>query len=166
MAHPGDDWGRTGSAPWEKPTLRLAGRRSIFVAWPPTARCEVCGAAGPDGYVGPAVGDQVHFPDPTTHFTCEPCARAGLGLRPGELADERCIIPGCVSDEHANKVVVSSADLPPDANQVDIVAYMSSAGGYRARGWRVVGATFDPSGPRPANGHAWRVIITPARQLW
>ena len=164
MPHPGDTWPRICPARHEKPTLWLEGRRSIVVAWPPTASCGRCGAEFTEGYVGPAVGDSVRFPDPGTHFTCEPCARDLLGLRPGELANENCITPGCCGDEHENVVIAPHAALRADAAAEEAVAYFSPE--YDARGWRVTSAMPDPRGPKTVGGHAWRVLFAPARKLW
>jgi hypothetical protein len=164
MTHPGDGWPRFCPARHEKPTLWLEENRSIFVAWPPTASCERCHSQFPEGYVGPAVGDVVRFPDAATHFICEPCARALLGLRPEELADENCITPGCSGNEHENMAIASRTDLPADATEEAAVAYFSTE--YGARGWRVTSAVPDPTGPRALDGQAWRIFFTSARKLW
>lgn len=164
MPHPGDTWPQICPARHEKPTLWLEGRRSSVVAWPPTASCERCQAQFSDGYVGPAVGDSVRFPDAAIHFTCEPCARALLGLRLGELANENCITPGCSGNEHENMVIASRTGLPADATEEAAVAYFSPE--YAERGWQVTSAIPDPAGPRTLGGQAWRVFFTPARKLW
>ena len=164
MPHPGDTWPRFCPARHEKPTLWLEGRRSIFAAWPPTATCEECRVHCPDGYVGPAVGDSVRFPDAATHFTCEPCARALLGLRPGELANENCSIPRCSGNEHENMVIVSRTVLPADATDEAAIAYFSPE--YAERGWHVTSAVPDQTVPRTVGGQGWRVFFTPARTLW
>lgn len=134
------------------------------MAWPPTASCERCRAQFPDGYVGPAVGDFIRFPDAATHFTCEPCARALLGLRPGELANENCITPGCSGNEHENMVIESRTALPANATDEAAVAHFSAE--YADRGWRVMRAVPDATGPRTLAAQAWRVFFTPARKLW
>ena len=164
MVHPGDTWPRFCSARPEKPTLRLGGRRSIFVAWPPTASCERRHVEFAEGYVGPSVGDSVRFPDEATHFTCEPCARALLGLRPGELANENCITPGCSGDEHENVVIAFRAALPADAPADKAIAYFSPE--YAPRGWSVMSAEPDPRGPKTFAGQAWRVLCAPTPKLW
>lgn len=134
------------------------------MAWPPTASCELCYVHVPDGYVGPAVGDYVRFPDSDTHFTCEPCARELLHLLPGELANENCITPGCSGNEHENMVIASCTELPASATDEAAIAYFSTE--YSERGWRVMRAVPDSTFPGTTGSQAWRVFFVSRRKLW
>lgn len=132
--------------------------------WPPAVSCEECGGQPGEGYVGPAVGDSVTFPNPKSHFICDSCARSSLALEPGELDDEMCITVGCTGYEHANVVNAPTNELPADASPDQAVAFFTPR--YAERGWRVIGAELNAVGPATMGGHAWRVTFTPLRQLW
>lgn len=96
-------WTWVASRQLDHLVLPIAGRRSIFVAWPPGSFCEICSVIGPAGYAGPVSGDRAHFPSSTVHQVCEPCARRSLDLGPIELTGH-CCVEACTDRLHLEVV--------------------------------------------------------------
>jgi hypothetical protein len=162
-AHPGDDWPHFCPMRRDKPPLPVEGRRSIYAAWPPAAVCEKCGfkpASKEGGYVGPVDGDLVRFPNPTTRFVCEPCARSSLGLTDTDLSGHSCQ-PRCSDLRHVELI-------PEHRNVVDVLSQPERiaryANDYAERGWRVVDVREAPWSPK-VMGKYWAVWLEPIHQL-
>jgi hypothetical protein len=61
-------------------------------------------------------------------------------------------------------MIAGDKELPPGASRDEAVSFFNAD--YAKRGWRVVDARLDPSGPRTIGGHAWRVFFMTERSLW
>jgi len=131
------EWTMVGSRRADVPVVPLAGRRSIYTAWPDGSFCDVCGALASAGYVGPLTGNRAFFPDRRLVLVCRRCALAMLGVDEAGFDAHRCG-QGCTDRLHVEVVPADEAlRAGPDP------AARAAAAAWRTAGtpWVVVDVT-------------------------
>lgn len=113
-----------------------------------------------EGYVHPTGRHEVRFPDPSTRFVCEPCARGALGLGEKELYGHQC---GklCFDIRHA-ETRVALRHLLDNVTATERIKHFQPA--FSEYGWRVDDVVPTVTSLR-SNGDWWDVWIVPERIL-
>jgi len=162
--NPGDAEVRYCPRSYDQPILVLDGRRCIYGWWPPSAVCEACGIGRDEtggGYVGPAIGDAVTYPDQATRFVCRACARASLGLGETDWTGHQCRSE-CNDTLHIDSVALQRGDLESASPQERLARF---AGDYSARGWTVTDVDLDRDAP-VVTGRFWAITFEPTVPRW